>query len=338
MTRSTNRRWELSHRPDGKPTEDDFSLIEESRPTPGPKEVLVATRFMSVDPYMRGRMRDRESYADPWDVGDVMQARVVGEVEESNHPRFSQGEYVSGNLEWADYAVADASEIRHVDSELAPLSAYLGVVGMPGRTAYFGLFDVGRPRPGETVVVSAAAGAVGSVVGQLASLTGCTVIGIAGSDEKTEFLTDQLGFDHAINYETENVSSRINSFVNDGVDVYFDNVGGPITDDVLEHLAVRSRVVVCGQIALYNEEDTPTGPRHFWKLIRNRASVEGFLVSDYSTRFDEATTALAHWLTEGSLEYRETITDGLENAPAAFIGLFEGENIGKQLVQISDDE
>ncbi len=316
----------------------DFSLIEESQPSPGPKEVLIATRYLSVDPYMRGRMRDQESYADPWDVGEVMQARVVGEVVESNHPGFQAGEYVNGNLEWAEYAVADASEIRQVNPDLAPLSTFLGVVGMPGRTAYFGLFDVGLPRPGETVVVSAAAGAVGSVVGQLASLTGCTVIGIAGSDEKTAFLTDDLDFDHAINYETENVSASISSFAPNGVDIYFDNVGATITDSVLEHLAVRSRVVVCGQIALYNEEGTPTGPRHFWKLIRNRASVEGFLVSDYSNRFDEATTALAHWLNEGDLEYRETITTGIENAPAAFIGLFEGENIGKQLVRIPQGE
>lgn len=338
MTNQMNRRWVLAHRPNGKPTIDDFSLIDDPRPTPGPKKVLVATRYLSVDPYMRGRMRDRESYADPWEVGEVMQARVVGEVEASNHPDFTRGEYVSGNLEWAEYAVTDASNIRHVDPNLAPLSTYLGIIGMPGRTAYFGLFDIGMPRPGETVVVSAAAGAVGSVVGQLASLTGCTVVGIAGSDEKTTFLTDDLEFDHAINYETENVSTRVGSIVDDGVDIYFDNVGGPITDSILDHLAVRSRVVVCGQIALYNAEGTPTGPRHFWKLIRNRASIEGFLVSDYSSRFDEATTALAHWLDEGSLEYRETITTGLENAPEAFIGLFEGNNIGKQLVKIPTDE
>lgn len=332
-----NRRWLLSTRPTGMPTKNDFTLTEDPRPEPGPKEVLVATRYLSVDPYMRGRMRDRESYAEPWDVGEVMKARVVGEVVESNHPAFASGEYVTGNLEWAEFVVTDGSQIRHADPDLAPLSTYLGVVGMPGRTAYFGLFDVGEPRPGDTVVVSGAAGAVGSVVGQLAKLAGCSVIGIAGSDKKTEFVTEELGFDHAINYATENIASKIETYADAGVDVYFDNVGGEITDGVLEHLSLRSRVVVCGQIALYNAEGTPTGPRHFWKLIRNRARIEGFLVSDYSTRFDEATTALAGWLNEGSLQYRETITEGLEHAPEAFIGLFEGENSGKQLVKVTND-
>jgi len=331
---ATNRTWILAQRPVGEPTMDDFELVEDDVPEPGPNEVLVQTEYMSVDPYMRGRMRDAESYAEPWDVGDPMQAGAVGTVAESNHPDFAEGDTVVGNLHWAEYTVADGAELSHVNTGDAPVSTALGVLGMPGRTAYFGLLDVGEPKPGDTVVVSGAAGAVGSTVGQLAKLNGCEVIGYAGSDEKVDYLENELGYDVGINYKEEDVRDALRD-ATDGVDVYFDNVGGPITDSVMDHLNVDARVVICGQIAHYNDTDRPTGPRHFGTLIQKRASVEGILVRDFAPRFAEATQRLAHWVNAGDLTYRETITEGIENAPDAFLGLFEGENIGKQLVKIN---
>lgn len=333
-----NRQWVLDSRPEGMPTLENFELVDEVIPTPGPREVLVRTLYMSVDPYMRGRMRARESYAEPWDVGDVMRAGVVGEVIESNHPQWEEGDIVNGNLEWADYSVVDGDNLVQVDPELAPISTALGVIGMPGRTAYFGLLDVGDPNPGETVVVSGAAGAVGSVAGQIARIAGCRVVGIAGSDSKCKWLTDELGFDAGINYQTEDVHRALGEAASTGVDVYFDNVGGTTTDAVMDHINLRARVAVCGQIALYNVEGTPTGPRHFWSLIENRARVEGFLIRDYAGRYQEANERLAAWINSGELNYKETVSAGLENAPDAFLGLFDGENIGKQLVKVGGRE
>lgn len=336
MPEEENRQWILSSRPDGDPEPDNFDLQTTTIPDPGREEVLVRTIYLSVDPYMRGRMRDVESYTEPWDVGQVMRANVVGQVVESNAHDFEAGDIVTGNLYWADYAVAPGHELTPVDPEIAPISTALGVLGTTGRTAYFGMLDVGEPRPGDTVVVSGAAGAVGSVAGQIAKLAGCRVIGIAGSPEKIEWLTEDLGFDAGINYKTESVADRIEETCPAGVDVYFDNVGGPITDAVLEHLAINAQVVVCGQIALYNEEETPMGPRHFYKLIRKRASVDGFLIYDYRHRREEANDRLAGWVQDDALVNEETVTEGLENAVDAFIGLFEGENIGKQLVQVTE--
>ena len=332
---ASNRQWTLASRPVGEPTHDNFELIETEIPDPGPKEVLIRTLYMSVDPYMRGRMRDAESYAEPWEVDETMKARVIGEVEISNHPDFSAGDIVSGDLYWAEYTVAEAEQLRKIDPAHGPLTAHLGILGMPGVTAYFGLFDVGRPVAGETVVVSAAAGAVGSVVGQLAKLAGCRVVGTAGSDRKVEWI-ESIGFDVGINYKDEDVSSALKDACPDGIDIYFDNVGGPITDAVWPLLNERARVPVCGQIALYNETGVPTGPRKLAQLIGIRATVEGFLVSDYIGQWGEAVTRMGQWIESGELTYEETIVDGIENAPDAFLGLFEGENIGKQLVKISD--
>lgn len=332
-----NRQWVLASRPEGEPDMENFELVEGDIPTVEPRDVLVRTVYLSVDPYMRGRMRDRESYAEPWDVGAVMRAGVVGAVVESEHPKWDAGDIVTGNLEWADYSVIDGDSLVRVDPELAPISTALGVIGMPGRTAYFGLLDVGEPKPGETVVVSGGAGAVGSVAGQIARIAGCHVVGIAGSDAKCDWLRNDLGFDAAINYTVEDVHGSLGEKAPEGVDVYFDNVGGEITDAVMDHINLRARVAVCGQIALYNIEGTPTGPRHFWSLIENRARVEGFLIRDYANRYREANERLAAWVRRGEIEYRETITEGLENAPVAFLGLFEGENIGKQLVKVSDE-
>ncbi|WP_409338710.1 NADP-dependent oxidoreductase [Halalkalicoccus ordinarius] len=333
-----NRQWVLASRPKGKPTEEEFELEEGEVPEPGPDEVLVRTVYLSVDPYMRGRMRDAESYAEPWEAGDVMRAGVVGEVVESNHPEFEAGDVAFGNLYWAEYATAKGSQLTHVDPELAPISTALGVLGMPGRTAYFGTLDVAEPEPGDTMVVSGAAGAVGSVVGQLGKLSGARVVGIAGSEEKIEWLTDELGFDAGIDYRDESVPEGLDEACPDGVDVYYDNVGGEITDAVFDRLNVRGRVAICGQISLYNAQQRPTGPRKLGRLIETRARVEGLLVGDFEGRYDEANERLARWVNEGTIEYEETITEGFENAPSAFIGLFEGENVGKQLVEVGEYE
>jgi NADPH-dependent curcumin reductase CurA len=282
-------------------------------------------------------MRDRESYADPWDVGEPLRGGVVGEVVVSNHAAFERGDAVVGNLQWAEYAVADGDDLQTVDPDLAPLSTYLGVLGMPGRTAYFGLFRVAEPEPGDTVVVSAASGAVGSVVGQLARIAGCRVVGFAGSEEKTRYLTDELGFDAAIDYRAvDDYRAALDDAAPGGVDVYFDNVGGPITDAVFTRLNEDARVAVCGQISLYNEETTPTGPRKLGTLIQTRARVEGFLVGDFESDYGTATRRLGEWVDAGEIRYRETVAEGLENAPDAFLALFEGDKLGKQLVKVAE--
>ena len=334
----TNRTYLLAKRPEGKPDHDTFELVEEEIPEPGPGEVVVRTHYLSVDPYMRGRMDDRESYADPWAVGEPLQGGVVGEVVASEGTDFEPGEFVAGNLQWADYATARASELQLVDPDQGPVSTALGVLGMPGRTAYFGTREVAQPKAGDTFVVTGAAGAVGSVAGQIAKLSGARVVGFAGSDEKVAFLEDELGFDAGINYTaTDDYRTALDEAAPDGVDCYFDNVGGPITDAVFSKLNVDARVAVCGQISLYNAEELPTGPRKLGTLIKTRARVEGFLVSDFAPRFEAATRQLAQWVASGDVQYRETITEGLENAPDAFLGLFEGENIGKQLVKVGEN-
>ncbi len=330
------RQWHLASRPTGEPTHENFELREATLGEPGHDEVLVRTLYLSVDPYMRGRMRDAESYADPWEVGEPMQAGAVAEVLESNYDGIEPGDVVNGNLPWAEHAVVDGHGLRVVDDSLAPVSTAVGVLGMPGATAYFGLTDVGEPVAGDTVVVSGAAGAVGSVVGQVARIGGCDVVGIAGSDTKCDWLVDELGFDAAVNYDTEDVRARLREET-DGVDVYFDNVGGPITDAVWPLLNVDCRVVVCGQISLYNATETPTGPRKLGQLIQTRGKVEGVLVRDYPD-WSEAFERIAGWIREDELHYRETVTEGFENAPDAFLGLFEGENIGKQVVQVTERE
>ncbi|AUV81955.1 NADP-dependent oxidoreductase [Salinigranum rubrum] len=332
---SENRVWTLAQRPTGTPDDDCFELETRTIPTPAAGEALVRARYLSVDPYMRGRMRAGESYAEPWEVGAPLQGGVVGEVAEPNGTAFETGDLVVGNLAWADYAAAPAHELTPVDVGDLPVSTALGALGMPGRTAYFGTREVAKPQPGDTMVVSAAAGAVGSVVGQLAKMAGARVVGTAGSEEKVEWLHD-LGFDAAINYRAQDdYDAALADVAPEGVDVYFDNVGGPITDAVFDHLNTDARVAVCGQIALYNAEERPTGPRKLGKLVETRARVEGFLVSDFSARFEAATADLRRWVTDGDLSYRETVTEGLERAPEAFLGLFEGENVGKQVVKVS---
>ena len=333
---NANREWLLAERPTGEPDMDCFELREIDVPTPTPGELLVRVRVLSVDPYMRGRMRDAESYAEPWDVGDALKGGVVGEVVKSESDAYGIGDLVTGEGAWADYATLDADDVAPVNPTVADPEAYLGVLGMPGRTAYFGLLEVGEPKPGDTVVVSGAAGAVGSVVGQIAKRTGCRVVGFAGSDEKTGWLTENLGFDAAINYKaTDDYRAALDEAAPDGVDVYFDNVGGPITDAVFTRLNLDARVAVCGQIAHYNDESVPTGPRKLPQVIPVRAKIEGLLVGDFATRFGEASERLGKWVASGALEHRETVVNGLENAPDAFLGLFSGDNIGKQVVRVS---
>ncbi|WP_049982666.1 NADP-dependent oxidoreductase [Halorubrum sp. BV1] len=333
---TTNREWILAERPDGEPDLDCFELRETDVPAPDPGELLVRTRYLSVDPYMRGRMRDAESYAEPWGVGDALRGGVVAEVIESDSDAYDAGDLVTGEGTWSDYATLDAADVAPVNPSVADPEAYLGVLGMPGRTAYFGLLEVGEPKPGDTVVVSGAAGAVGSVVGQIAKRNGCRVVGFAGTDEKTDWLTDDLGFDAAINHTTtDDYRAALDSAAPEGVDVYFDNVGGPITDAVFTRLNLDARVAVCGQISHYNDEEVPTGPRKLPQIIAPRAKVQGLLVSDFATRFEEAGERLGEWVATGELAHRETVVDGLENAPDAFLGLFAGDNIGKQVVRVA---
>lgn len=331
----TTNRYHLAQRPDGVPGADTFDLREVELDDPGAGEVIVDIHYLSVDPYMRGRMAAGESYADPWAVGDPLQGGAVGEVIDENGTEFDSGDTVVGNMSWSEYHLADAEALQRIETGALPVSTALGVVGMPGRTAYFGTREVLEPRAGDTVVVSAAAGAVGSVVGQLAALQGATVVGFAGSDEKCDVVETAFGFDTCINYKaTEDYVEALADAAPTGVDGYFDNVGGPITDAVFTQLNVDARVAVCGQISLYNAENMPTGPRKLGKLIETRARVQGLLVGDFVPRFEQATADLAEWVGAGKISYRETVTEGIENAPDAFLGLFEGENIGKQVVKV----
>lgn len=331
---SNNRQFVLAARPVGLPKESDFKLVETPIPTPQENQFVARALYLSVDPYMRGRMNDVKSYAPAVQIGEVMVGGVVSQVTESKHPGFQVGDIVSGNFCWQEYALSDGKGVRKVDPNLAPISTALGVLGMPGLTAYFGLLDICNPQPGETVVVSGAAGAVGSFVGQIAKIKGCRVVGIAGSDDKIDYLVNELDFDAAFNYKTvENYYGKLRELCPKGIDVYFDNVGGEITDAVLRQINLKARISICGQISQYNLEKPELGPRLLGMLIVSRAKIEGFLVSDYAARFDEGIQPLAAWIKDGKLQYRENVIEGFENMPRAFIGLLQGENTGKQVVK-----
>ncbi len=334
MASTVNRQIKLASRPVNYPRESDFSLVESPIPQPGEGEVLVQALWLSLDPYMRGRMRDEKSYAAPVELGQVMVGGVAGRIIQSRSPAFSEGEIVEGPLGWQEYAVSDGRNLRKVDLGLGPLSTALGVLGMPGMTAYFGFLNVGQPKTGDTVVVSAASGAVGQVVGQISKIMGCRTVGLAGTPEKIDYIVNELGFDAGINYKTENVSSALAAACPLGIDVYFDNVGGPITDAVFNLINVKARIAVCGQISQYNLEKPEMGPRNLWALIRNQARVEGFLVFQFAERFEEGMRQMAAWIAAGKLKYREEIAEGLENTPRTFIGMLKGANTGKQLVKV----
>ncbi|MGK9430066.1 NADP-dependent oxidoreductase [Bacillus atrophaeus] len=330
---------QLARRPQGVPKHEDFRFETISVPEPKQGEVLVKTLYVSVDPYMRGRMQNTKSYVEPFALDEALSGGVIAEVVSDGDGQFKKGDIVIGNLNWQEYSAASESALRKIDTSIAPASAYLGILGMTGLTAYFGLMDIGRPKQGETVVVSGAAGAVGSTVGQIAKIKGARVVGIAGSDEKIAYLKDELQFDEAINYKTEDdIQKALADACPDGVDVYFDNVGGQISDSVMNLLNEFARIPVCGAISSYNAESEKDdmGPRVQSKLIKTKALMQGFIVSDYSERFPEGAKQLAEWLKDGKLHYEETITEGFDKIPDAFLGLFQGKNKGKQLIKVSE--
>jgi NADPH:quinone reductase len=330
-----NRRVTLAARPSGFPEESDFSVDEADVPEPGPGEVLVRNLWVSVDPYQRGRMSTQRSYARGLELGDVITAQAVGEVVGSKDGRYAEGDLAVGQLGWQGYAVARAGALRKVPPEVRPPTLALHVLGTTGFTAYFGLLDVGRPKPGDTVVVSGAAGAVGQIVGQIAKLSGCHAVGIAGGPEKCADLRDHYGYDAALDYKSGDLRTALKEACPNGVDVYFDNCGGDISGAVHSRLNVGARIVICGQISQYNLE-RPQPTFHPGLLIVFRARMEGFLVSDYAHRFEEAVARLAAWLAAGKIRWREDVTEGLENAPRAFIGMLRGENRGKALVKVAE--
>jgi NADPH-dependent curcumin reductase CurA len=331
-----NRQITLAQRPYGFPKDSDFKLVETAIPNPGDGELLIKNEFMSVDPYMRGRMNATKSYAANIEIGDVMVGATVGQVIESNHPDYQSGDIVQAGLGWQTHGITNGEGARKIDSSLAPISTSLGVLGMPGLTAYFGLLDVTKPVAGETVVVSAASGAVGSVVGQIAKIKGCRTIGCAGTDEKVRYVLDELGFDGAFNYKTsDDYGKSFGDLCPNGVDVYFDNVGGPITDAVFPLFNIKARIAICGQIAQYNATKPPVGPRLFWHCIVKRLRIQGLLVFDWADQYDEALRQMSQWVTSGQIKYREDIVEGIENAPEAFMGLLRGDHIGKRLVKLS---
>ena len=329
-----NRRIVLAARPVGVPKLSDFRLERTPIPAPADGECLVRSHYLSVDPYMRGRISGRKSYAEPVAIGEVIVGAAVGEVLESRSDRVATGQFVMGALGWQEHACVPAKALRVVDPDAAALSAYLGVLGMPGLTAYYGLLRVAGVKAGETVCVSGAAGAVGSAVGQIARLHGCRAVGIAGGPRKCDWVSSELGFEAAVDYKADDFRGALRAAVPDGIDVYFDNVGGPVTDAVFPRLNVRSRVAICGQISQYNAVDAPMGPRLLWHFIVKRIRAEGFLVFDFREHDRTALAQMAEWVRSGKLQYRETVAQGLENAPSAFIGMLGGANIGKQVVRL----
>jgi NADPH-dependent curcumin reductase CurA len=332
---SVNRQFVLASRPVGLPEESNFRLIETPVPELKDGEFLARAMYISVDPYMRGRISQAKSYAAGVEIGGLMVAGGVARVVESKNPKFSVGDIVDIYMGWQEYVVSNGKGIRKLDESIAPVSTALGVLGMTGMTAYFGLLDVCNPKAGETVVVSGAAGAVGSIVGQIAKIKGCRTVGIAGDDAKCEWITAHCGFDAAFNYKTtDNYGAKLKELCPNGIDVYFDNVGGAITDAVFMQINTFARLSICGQISQYNNAKPEMGPRLLGMLIVARAKVQGFLVTDYAPRFAEGMKEMATWLSEGKLQYREDIVDGFENLPKAFIGLFHGENTGKRIVKI----
>lgn len=325
----------LNKRPVGKPTLNDFKFTTDAIPVPPTGHILLKTLYVSVDPYLRGRMNDSKSYVPSFELGKPIQSGIIAEVIDSTHANFKKGDFVSGNLEWKEYQVSDGKGINKLDAKVSELSPYLGILGMTGLTAYLGLTEIGIPKTGETLVVSGAAGAVGSVVGQIGKIMGCNVVGITGTDEKAELLKSKFKFDHAINYKTSpDLKEAIRNACPNGVDIYFDNVGGEISDAVLANINKHARLPVCGAISLYNDTKIPVGPRIQPIILTKSATMTGFIVGDFSAKFPAAMKQLAVWLKEGKLTYAETIVDGFDNIPQAFIDLFSGKNEGKMIVKI----
>jgi NADPH-dependent curcumin reductase CurA len=331
---ATNLQVQLASRPTGWVEESNFRIVESPIAKPGPGQLLVRNLWLSLDPYMRGRMSDAKSYATPVQIGEVMVGGVVGEVVESNHPKFNAGDYVVGPLGWQLYAVSNGEGLAKVDPKLVPLSYYLGVAGMPGATAWVGLLEHCQPKVGETVAVTAASGAVGSVVGQLAKLQGCRAVGIAGGKSKCDYVVKELGFDACVDYKAGNLQDDLKAATPDGIDCYFENVGGELMDAVLRRLNPFSRMALCGLISDYNATE-PYGVKMIRSVLLNRVNIRGFIVSDRQDLYLRAVGQLARLVAQGKIKYRETVAEGLRNAPAAFIGMLKGANFGKQLVKLA---
>ncbi len=335
MSHTVNHQFKLATRPVGNVKASDWNPTSEPVRAPNEGEVVIQVLYLSLDPAMRGWMTDKPSYIPPVGIGEVMRALAVGKVTASKNPKFAVGEHVTGLLGVQNYAYSDGKGLTKVDPKLAPLPVYLGTLGMPGMTGYFGLLEVGQPKAGDTVVVSGAAGAVGSVVGQIAKIKGARVVGIAGGADKCRYLVEELGFDAAIDYKTENVAEVLKTHCPKGVDVYFDNVGGDILDAVLTRLARGARIVICGAISQYNNTTPVKGPANYLALLVQRATMTGIVVSDYYDRAAEAAMVMGGWIASGKLKTREDIVDGLDNFPKAFDMLFSGANNGKLVLKVA---
>ncbi len=337
MIPSQNRQVQLVSRPKGLPSPENFKLHETAIPELKDGEVLVQSLYLSVDPYMRGRIGGRPSSHPPFPIDAPANGDGVGRVVDSKHPEFQPGDAVCGYLDWADYSTLSGESLRKFNPEEISWTAALSVIGMPALTGYFGLLDIGIPQAGETLVISGAAGAVGMIVGQIAKIKGCRVVGITGSDSKVQYLLEELKFDGAINYKSSHWLEALEQLCPAGIDLYFDNVGGVITDEIFKRINRHARIMLCGQISSYNLEQPDLGPRNFRHLIVKSALAQGFLVFDYKERFPEGRKQLQKWFSEGKIKACETIVKGLENIPHAFLGLFSGDNLGKQLVQVEKE-
>jgi NADPH-dependent curcumin reductase CurA len=336
----TARRIVLASRPVGEPKPSDFRLEEFAVPQPGPGELLLRTKFLSLDPYMRGRMSDAPSYAKPVGVGEVMEGGTINEVVASNNDKYAVGDIVLAHTGWQTHALSKGAGLRKLDPSVAPVSTALGVLGMPGMTAYTGLLEIGQPKEGETVVVSAASGAVGSVVGQIARIKGARAVGIAGGPDKCRYVTDELGFDACVDHRAADFPEQLKAACPKGADVYFENVGVPVFDAVLPLFNTFARIPVCGVIAQYNMTELPPGPDRVPLLLRNvltkRLTMRGFIVTDFAAKFPDFIRDMPQWIKEKRIKYREDIAEGLENAPQTFMGLLKGKNFGKQLVRVGN--
>jgi NADPH-dependent curcumin reductase len=334
MAAQTNRQILLKSRPEGKPGLGNFELAERPVPEPGDGEVLMRIRYLSLDPYMRGRMSAAKSYAKPAEVGQPMVGGTVGDVIASRNPKFAVGDVVLGFGGWQEYALSNGAGLRKLDPAAAPISTALGVLGMPGTTAYVGLLEIGKPQPGETVVVAAASGAVGSVVGQIAKIKGARAVGVAGGADKCRFVTETLGFDACVDHRAGDFAAALAAACPSGIDVYFENVGGAVQQTVWPLLNDFARVPVCGLIAQYNATTPMPGPDMF-SVLRKRLTLRGFIVSDFAARQPDFLREASEWVRNGRLKYREDVVEGLQNAPSAFLGLLDGKNFGKLLVKVA---
>jgi NADPH-dependent curcumin reductase CurA len=332
----TNRQILLKRRPNGMPVPEDFAIVESAVPEPGEGQVLLRGIYLSLDPYMRGRISGQQSYAQPTEIGAVIEGRVAGQVARSRHPGFREGDYAAGGFGWQTHSAVDGGTLQKLDPAAAPISTALGILGMPGLTAYVGLKTIGEPKSGETVVISAASGAVGAVAGQLAKRDGCRVVGIAGGADKCRYVTGELGFDACLDHRGRDLGAELDGACAKGIDVYFENVGGAVQAAVFPRLNDHGRMIMCGMISEYNDATPRPGP-NLMASVRKRLRIQGFIVSDHAALRSEYLAAAAPLVKTGKLKFREDIVDGIDNAPSAFIGLLQGRNFGKLLVRLGDD-